>query len=333
MNRKGIMRVAALAVILSLLLIGCGSDPEEMQVSRKDSTKINIVATLFPQYDFARAIAGDKADVVLLMPPGVEAHSFEPTPSDIISINNSDLFLYTGKYMEVWSDRIIQGMDKSKSVVVDVSEGIDLVKTEDIEAEHEHEHEDLAENDEEEGEEHEHEHVYDPHIWTSPVIAKAMVNNILNAICRIDPDNAEYYSDNAEKYLGELDQLDKEFRDIVKQGKRNELIFGSRFALYYFAHEYGLDYEAAFDSCSTETEPSAKTVAHLIEEIKEEKIPVIYYAEIAEPKVAKSISEETGAEMLLFHSCHNVTREEMKQGATYLSLMRQNADNLREGLK
>lgn len=312
--------------ILLLFLTGCSSEKDVTAAKETKSDKIQIVATLFPQYDFARQIAGDKAEVTLLLPPGVESHSYEPTPSDIIKINDSDLFLYTGENMEAWAQKIIDSMpdEDSQSLVLDVSEGINLARTEDIEEEH-HQEEETAENAE-------HDHLYDPHIWTDPLNAKIMVSNIEEALCMIDPDNADYYMENAAKYSGELDALDAEFKSIVDNGKRREIIFGSRFALYYFAERYGLDYEAAFDSCSSETEPSAKTVAQLIEVIKKEKIPVIYYAEIEEPKVARSISEETGTKMLMFHSCHNITKEELKSGATYLSLMKQNAENLKKGL-
>lgn len=301
------------SVFIIFLLAGCASEPEKNVPAVKDakSDKIRVVATLFPQYDFTRQIAGDKADVTLLLPPGVESHSYEPTPSDIIKINKSDLFIYTGEYMEAWSSKIIDSMKDSgsKSLVLDVSRGVELVS------------------------EDEQEHRYDPHIWTDPLIAKVMVSNIRDALCRIDPVNADYYKKNAAKYDGELDALDAEFKTIVSGGKRNEIVFGSRFALYYFAKRYGLSYEAAFDSCSSETEPSAKTVAGLIEKIKKERIPVIYYAEIEDPKVARSISAETGAKLLLFHSCHNVTKKELEEGATYLSLMKQNAKNLKEGLE
>jgi len=302
------------------ILTGCSSKIEKPVIS-KTNNKISIVATLFPQYDFAKQIVGDKGIVTLLLPPGIESHSYEPAPSDIIKINNSNLFIYTGEYMEAWSQRIIEGMDKS-SVVLDVSKGINMIETKDIVEANQHEKDENLNN----------KNPYDPHIWTSPINAKLMVDNILDSLCEIDPDNANYYRNNAESYIAELDGLDAEFRYIVKNGTRNKIIFGSKFALYYFTKESGLSYEAVFDSCSAETEPSAKTVAHLIDEIKEQKIPVIYYEEIAKPKVAKSISEETGAKMLLFHSCHNVTKEEFNQGANYLSLMEQNTKNLKEGL-
>lgn len=312
--KKATIFLIATALFVSLMT-GCSPDPEQNvpAAERAKSDKIQIAATLFPQYDFARQIAGDKAEVTLLLPPGVESHSYEPTPSDIIKITQSDLFIYTGKYMEPWSGKIIDGMKDSgsDSLVLDVSQGIDLIRSEEDDAAH----------------------PYDPHIWTDPLIAKEMVAGIRDALCRIDPVNAEYYEENAEKYNSELDALDSEFRAVVSSGKRNEIIFGSRFALYYFAKQYGLSYKAAFDSCSSETEPSARTVAGLVKEITDKRIPVIYYAELEDPKVARSMSAETGAKLLLFHSCHNVTKEELESGATYLSLMKQNAENLKEGLQ
>lgn len=303
------------AVLFLFLLAGCAQKADQGVPAANDakSGKISIVATLFPQYDFARQIAGDKADVKLILPPGMETHSYEPTPSDVNKINNSDMFIYTGKYMEAWAGEIIAGMKDSgsKSYVLDASQGVGLLKSDDPDAEE----------------------PYDPHIWTDPLIAKQMVLNVSGALCRIDPANADYYKANTEKYNKKLDALDAEFRTVVSSGKRKEIIFGSRFALYYFAKEYGLKYAAAFDSCSSETEPSAKTVKQLIDTIKADKIPVIYYAEIEDPKVARSISEYTGAKLLLFHSCHNVTKDELESGATYLSLMEQNVKNLKEGLE
>lgn len=299
---------AAIALLIMLLLAGCAQNQEGGAASEKEKGgKLQIVATLFPQYDFARQIAGDKAEVILLLPPGVESHSFEPTPSDIIKINRSDLFLYTGEAMEIWSGRIIEGMKSagSESLVLNVSQGIKL---------------------EDDG-------VVDPHIWTDPVNAEAMAANILEALCSLDPVNADYYRANAADFSAALSDLDAEFRTIVNNGKRDKIIFGSRFALHYFVKRYGLTAESAFDSCSSETEPSVRAVAGLIEKIKKEGIPVIYYAELEDPKIARAISAETGAKQLLFHSCHNVTKEELEEGVTYLSLMKQNAEHLKEGLE
>lgn len=299
-----------------IFMTSCASDSSGFS---DDSGKIKISATLFPQYDFARQIAGDKAEITLILPSGMDSHSYEPTPADIININKSDLFIYTGEYLESWANDIVGDIDTDKTHVLDVSSGIQLVKEDD---EHHHDDED------EEG----HHHEYDPHIWTSPVIAMQMADNIAEALCETDSVNSDYYKQNAENYKKQLQELDSEFKEIVADGKRNTIYFGGKFALYYFTQEYGLDYVSAFDSCSGETEPSAKVMSEMISSIKENNIPVIYYEEIAEPTVANMIADETGAKPLLFHSCHNVTPEDFKNGTTYIDLMKQNAVNLREGL-
>lgn len=312
--------------LLVLALSGCGDEAlEEVSEVGESADKPMIVATLFPQYDFAKEIAGDKAQVTMLLPLGTESHAYEPKPSDIVKINDSDLFIYTGEHMEVWAESLLEGIDNPDGIVLDVSKGIKIEYIDHIEDDHSDEdsHEEEASN----------EHLFDPHIWTDPNNAIIMVNNILDSLCQIDPENAAYYNGRAEAYTEKLKLLDQEFREILENGSRKKVVFASKFALLYFAKQYGLQYEAAFDSCSTETEPSARTVAHLITEIKEDKLPVVYYAEMIEPKVAKSIGEETGAKALLFHSCHNVTTEEFANGASYLSLMAQNGENLREGLK
>lgn len=302
-----------------VFMTSCASDSSGFS---DDSGKIKISATLFPQYDFARQIAGDKAEITLILPSGMDSHSYEPTPADIININKSDLFIYTGEYLESWANDIVGDIDTDKTHVLDVSSGIQLVKEDD-----EHHHDDEDEHHEEE-----HHHEYDPHIWTSPVIAMQMADNITEALCETDSVNSDYYKQNAENYKKQLQELDSEFKEIVADGKRNTIYFGGKFALYYFTQEYGLDYVSAFDSCSGETEPSAKVMSEMISSIKENNIPVIYYEEIAEPTVANMIADETGAKPLLFHSCHNVTPEDFRNGTTYIDLMKQNAVNLREGL-
>lgn len=305
--------------VMFILMTACSSSENNTENS---SDKIKISATLFPQYDFARQIAGDKADISLLLPSGMDSHSYEPTPADIISISKSDMFIYTGEYLESWANDIVSDIDNEKTYVLDVSHDIQLVKEDE-----EHHH------DDEEEEESGHHHEYDPHIWTSPVIAMQMVDNIADALCEIDSENSEYYRTNADNYKSELSELDSDFRKVVAEGKRNTIYFGGKFAMYYFTQEYGLDYVSAFDSCSGETEPSAKVMSEIISGIKENNIPVIYYEEIAEPVVANMIADETGAKPLLLHSCHNVTPAEFKDGVTYIDLMKQNVINLREGLQ
>jgi zinc transport system permease protein len=278
--------------------------------------KLTITTTLFPQYDFAKAIAGDKADVTMILPLGSESHNYEPSPSDVIAIDQSDMFIYTGDYMEGWVSNIVGNLNDT--MVVDVSQGITLDKVED--------------EDEEHSTDDGHHHDYDPHIWTSPRNAMVIVDNITNALCELDSQNADYYQSNAQEYKLKLQNLDDEFQSVVDNGNTNKIFFGGKFALYYLARDYGLEYTSAYDSCSDETEPSAKAVANIISQMKQQHIPVIFYEELTNPTVAETIANETGATPLLFHSCHNVSKEEFESGATYLSLMEQNVENLRIAL-
>lgn len=307
-----------------IFLFGCGQDKTESAANNdaKDNGKVQIIATLFPQYDFARIVGGDKVEVTKLLPGGVESHSYEPTPSDIIEINESDMFLYTGDIMEPWAATIIEGIDSKSLSIVDVSQNVTLLSSEE-------DHEEDAEDAHEESKEH---GGYDPHIWTDPTCAMIMVDNICTALKEKDPENADYYESNAKEYKEKLQGLDDEIKNIVANGERKEMIFGGRFAFLYFTQHYGLTYEAAIDSCSDSGEPSAKKIAELVDEINEEQIPVIYYEELSSTKVAESIASETGASLLLLHSCHNVTDEDLKNGVTYLSLMEENAKNLKKGL-
>ena len=313
-----------------VLLVGCDTDSKMGSVS----DKLQIVTTLFPQYDFARVIGGDKVDVTLLLPAGMESHSYEPTPADIIKINKADLFIYTGESMEQWAHSIIESVDSNEVYVLDVSKNVPLLAPNStVEDNHDHEDENHDHDAEVEvGHVHSegdgHNHTYDPHIWTSPKNAMIMVNNILEALCEVDSENADYYKDNANAYLAELEELDHELKDVVANAKRDTIYHGGRFAMQYLTNQYGIHYVSA----PFEAEPSAALVAQMIKEIKEQNIPVIYYEELVDPKISQMISDETGAKMLLLHSCHNVSKEDFNNGVTYLSLMKQNVENLKVGL-
>lgn len=336
---KKILYILLLAALYMGILAGCTGNPSDSSVSEQPSDRLTVVATLFPQYDFAREIAGDKADIFLLLPPGMESHSFEPTPGDIITIHNSDIFLYTGAEMEPWVSGIVDNIEETV-VVADLSHGIELCKEEHNHVHEEepctdesHEHEDGYVHVEETLEhDHGHSHEYNPHIWTSPVLAMTMVKNIMDAFVSADPANASYYTANGEAYLEKLHELDHHFREIVAQADFDTIYVGSKFSLLYFMEEYGLHYVAAYDSCEEEAEPSIKRVVSMIKSMKESGITSVYYQELIEPYIAETIAEATGGETYLFHSCHNVSRDDLNSGVTYLSLMEQNAINLEKGL-
>lgn len=337
--RKIITLFMTATLVLSMCSCGIG------KYADLDENKLLIVTTLFPQYDFAKQIAGDKAEVVLLLSPGVESHDFEPTPSDIILINQADLFIYTGDEMEPWVATILEGIDNEELNVLDVSEGIEVI-CEEENHEHNHVHEESEGQEETDHSEeddiifgesdhtgHDHSHSADPHIWTSPVNAMQMVECIEQALVERDGENSEFYQENAHEYIHQLEEVDGEIREIVEHADKRTIYFGGRFAMSYFADEYGLNYVAAFDSCQAESEPSARLIVKIIEKMQEDDAKYVFYEEMTDPKAAGIIAEEIGGEILLLHSCHNVSKAEMEEGVTYLSLMKQNAENLGKALQ
>jgi zinc transport system substrate-binding protein len=288
-----------------------------------------VVATIFPPWDFVRAIAGISGDggaaesgveLTMLLKPGSESHSYEPSPQDIIAIQNCDVFIYVGGESDEWVDRVLDSMDTSRMKIISLMDCVEVVEEEIVEGMEE-------EEEEEEGP------AYDEHVWTSPRNASLIVQKISGALCEADPNRAALYQANTAAYQKELDALDGTFREITGGAARRTLIFGDRFPFRYFTDAYGLDYYAAFPGCSTETECSAATLAFLINKVKAEKIPVVFHIEFSNGKIADAVAEGSGAEKRLLHSVHNVSRDELASGASYLGLMKQNAETLRATLR
>lgn len=301
-------RLIAILLCLCLMLCGCAAQPEKPH----DETKLQIVCTSFPAYDFAREIAGDRAELTLLIKPGSEVHSYEPTPKDMIRIQESDLFICNGGESEQWAKTLITPelntiyMMDCVDTVEESADGI--YNAEDGEPE------------------------LDEHVWTSPLNAIKISEEICNALCKLNTDNAEAYKTNFAAYKAQLMALDREFRQVIKNSGKHTLVFADRFPMRYFALEYGLDCYAAFPGCSSETEPSAKTVAYLIDRVREDKIPAVLYMEFSNQKMADVICEDTGCKKLPFYSAHSVSAEQFEQGVSYLDLMRINLNSLKEAL-
>ena len=301
-------RLIAALLCLCLMLCGCTAQPEKPH----DETKLQIVCTSFPAYDFAREIAGDRAELTLLIKPGSEVHSYEPTPKDMIRIQESDLFICNGGESEQWAKTLITPelntiyMMDCVDTVEESADGI--YNAEDGEPE------------------------LDEHVWTSPLNAIKISEEIFNVLCKLDTDNAEAYKTNFTAYKAQLMALDREFRQVIKNSGKHTLVFADRFPMRYFALEYGLDCYAAFPGCSSETEPSAKTVAYLIDRVRENKIPAVLYMEFSNQKMADVICEDTGCKKLPFYSAHSVSAEQFEQGVSYLDLMRINLNSLKEAL-
>ena len=320
--------------LFMLSLAGCGSES-----TLTTGEGLNIVASVFPAYDFSREIAGDMANVTLLIPPGTEIHGFEPTPQDIIRIENCDLLVCNGGESEEWVEEILEGSDRDIKVLrmMDCVEAVEEETKEGMQsAGHAHSHEHEEEHDDHDEHEHEHEHEhekeFDEHVWSSPVNALKICEEICRALCESDVANTDHYTENCRSYTSKLSELDAEIRETVEKAKNTTVVFADRFPVRYFVEEYGLDYYAAFPGCAEDTEPSAKTVAFLIDRVREQNLPVVFYIEFSNGKMADIISEDTGCRKLMFHSCQNISSDEFRRGITYLELMEKNADNLMEAL-
>lgn len=318
---KRLISIIPVILLFSFLLAGCGKSDEAASNNNSDGgDKISVVTTIFAPYDFIREIAGQEADVTMLLPPASESHSFEPTPQDIIKIQNCDVFVYVGGESDEWVDGILESMDTEDMKIVTLMDLVDTVEEEVVEGMEE-------EEEEEEG------IAYDEHVWTSPKNAELIVQSLSDTLCEVDKANVSVYEENTAEYLKKLDELDKAFQEVVDAGVRKTIIFGDRFPFRYFADAYGLDYFAAFPGCSTETECSAATIAFLIDKVEEENIPVVFHVELSNGKIADTISESTGAKVVLLHACHNISKEDFEKGVSYLELMTQNVENLKEALQ
>ncbi|MDR2649338.1 MAG: metal ABC transporter substrate-binding protein [Clostridiales bacterium] len=322
---KRIISIAIASLLAAALPAGCGG----IAATDSHDDKINVVATIFPPYDFTRSIAGDKAEISMLLPPASESHSFEPTPQDIIKIQNCDIFIYVGGESDEWVNSILDSIDVSRMKIVTLMDCVEVVEEEIVEGMQDDE-EDTRDDEEETDEEHEHE--YDEHVWTSPRNAKLIVQRISDTLCGTDPGNAAIYKANTDAYIAVLDELDSKFQGVVDTAARGTIVFGDRFPFRYFADAYGLDYYAAFPGCSTETEASAATVAFLIDKVKTEQIPVVFHIELSNAKMADTIAEAAGAKVLELHAGHNISKADFESGKTYIDIMTANIEALREAL-
>ena len=326
-------RIASLflALVLAFSLCACAAPAE-----KADDGRLQIVTTLFPYYDFARAIAGDRADVTLLLSPGREAHSFEPTPLDAVTISESDVFLYNGGEGEYWVDSMLDAAGENIAVVARMMDYVDALDEEYVEGMqgadgHDHDHDD-HDHDHEEDEHDSDEVEYDEHIWTSPKNAVVLCRAICDAICKADPANEDFYRANCDDYCAQIEALDARFASLCESAPRKLLVFADRFPMLYFCREFGLDYRAAFHGCSGDTEPSLATIKFLIDKVEDEGIPVVYTIDLGTKKVAAVVSECTGAAVETLYSMQTVSRADFDAGETYLTLMERNYEALRKGL-
>lgn len=283
------------------------------QNSISDIKKLKVVTTLFPIYDFAKNIGKDKIEVMLLLPPGVEAHSFELTPGDVIRINQADILIYTNKFMEPWISDIIKGVTNKNLLIVNTSEDIKLIPAV------------FHDADEPAGS-------MDPHIWLDFDNAKMMVNSIAKAFIDKDTSNKAFYEKNAIHYNQLLADLDKDYKSTIISCKLKKIIYAGHYAFGYLAKRYGLDYIAA-QGISPDSEPTVRDLAVLIDQINKDNIKYVFYEELASPRIAEMLSKETNTDLLLLNAAHNISKEQLEKGISFTEIMKNNLNNLKIGLE
>lgn len=309
--KKGSLLIASLAILF--IMVGCGN-----QEATKDSTKLQIVTSFYPMYDFTQNVAGDNAEVSVLMKAGTEPHDYEPSAKDIAKIADSDVFVYNSKEMETWVSSVLTNIDTKKTVVVDASQGIDLLEGNHSDDETEAEHEG-------------HSHAHDPHIWLDPVLAQKQVDTIKEGIIKADTKNKETYEKNALAYKEKLAALNEKFEMGLKNAE-NRTFVTQHAAFAYLANHYDLE-QVAIAGLSPDQEPSPAKLAELNDFIKENNIKIIYFAETASPKIAKTVANETGAKLEVLSPIEGITQEEQEKGVDYIKVMEKNLEALEKAIK
>lgn len=332
------------------VLTGCGNSAEA-EKQTEGTEKATIICTVFPEYDWVCAILGDlkeEYDVQLLLNSGVDIHSYQPTAEDIARISKCDLFVYTGGVSENWiEDTLKSAVNEQMQVVTLMDELGERVKTEEIVEGMEHHHEDegvYAEDghvhEDEEGlteDEHVHEEAtgYDEHVWLSLKNAEILVDSLAEALALLDEENAGVFEQNAAAYIEKLEQLDGAYEKAVEEAELDTLLFGDRFPFRYLTEDYGLNYYAAFTGCSAETEASFETIAFLAEKLDELELTAVMVIESSDQKLAQTIigsTQKKDQKILVMNSLQSVNRTDMENGASYLSIMEENLEVLKEAL-
>ena len=333
-----------------------------MTASAFAEDKLSIVCTTFPQYDWVRQILGAHADDVeltLLLDNGIDLHNYQPTAADIAKISSSDLFIYVGGESDGWVGDVLATAQNPNLKTVNMLESVEAKEEETVEGmqeeEHDHDHgEEFTEEDiedrtladlapaslDKEGildmlTDHEHEVEYDEHVWLSLRNAEKLTQVIADALSELDPDNDAVYQENAGNYIAQLNELDNQYKDAVTSGQRKTILFADRFPFRYLADDYGLTYYAAFVGCSAETEASFETIAFLAKKVDELKLPVVLTIEGDNHSIAKTVvssTQEKNQKILVMNSLQSVTANDIADGESYLGIMTENLEVLKEAL-
>ncbi|WP_443147160.1 metal ABC transporter substrate-binding protein [Paenibacillus sp. KACC 21273] len=333
MKKKSWIKLPLIALLsMSTLLAACGnnSDSASSTAGTSSSTasgdKLHIVTSFYPMQEFTSKVAGDLADVQVLVPAGTEPHDWEPTAQDIAKMTDADMLVYNGGGVESWIDQVKDTLGDSGPKLVDASNGIQLMAS----TEEEHEGEEAG-HEEEHATEEAHDHgEFDPHVWLSPIQAQTEVRNIETGLTALDPNHAADYKKNADAYIAELQKLDAEYKAGLSNVKRKDFIT-QHAAFAYLAHDYGLT-QVPIAGLSPEQEPSAEAMAKIVDFAKQNNVKTIFFETLVSSNVAKTIADEVGAKTAVLNPLEGLTSEETSAGENYISVMRTNLAALEKAL-
>jgi len=306
-----IKKLFLFSLVLFSFFLACQPAEDE----GKSDGKLKVVATIFPIYDFACNIGGDRVKVTMLLPPATDAHNYELKPEDIVKVSKADIFLFTNFEMEQWAYKIIKAAgEKTNVLAVETGSGTVLLPLID-------------------GDEHEkHISKFDPHIWLDLDNAQKMVDNIATAFVKKDSRNSDYYLKNAQEYKIKLIALDQRYRTELVKCQTKTILHAGHWAFAYLAKKYNLIYVAA-SNVTADAEPTPQKIVSLIEQVKAKNISYIYYEDLVAPRLAQTIAQETGAGLLKLRNGHDISKKDMKSGLSFISLMEDNLNTLKKGMQ
>lgn len=331
---KKFLGVIAAVLSVAIIFVACSNgrnNNENTTKNNDDNTKLSIVTTIFPEYDWVRQILGENqanVDLTMLLDKGVDLHSYQPSADDMVKVSKCDLFIYVGGESDTWVDDALKSAQNKNMKVINLLDvlGNSVKEEEQVEGMQ-------AEEEEEEGEEEGPE--YDEHVWLSLKNAKTLCSSIADALCEIDSKNANVYKKNLNEYTKNLDALDKEYQQAVNGAKYDTLVFGDRFPFRYMVDDYFLKYYAAFVGCSAETEASFETIKFLANKVDKLGVTTVLTIEDPKHKIAQTVVENTkekNQKILALNSMQSVTSDDVKNGETYLNVMQSNLDVLKQAL-
>lgn len=338
---KKFLTAGLTAVLSAACVFGVGMQTAEAKTKEDSDGKLKIVATIFPEYDWTKAVLGDRledVELTMLLDNGTDMHSFQPAVKDIMRVSSCDLLIYVGGESDQWLEDALESAQNEKMKTINLMEVLeDRLKEEElVEGMQGHRHSHEEDHNHEDEHDHEHEEEFDEHVWTSLRNASVVCDAIAETLGEMDSANKELYQENADAYKEQLNALDEEFQKTVDSADQKTLVFADRFPFRYFVDDYGLDYYAAFSGCSAESEASFKTITFLAEKIDSLDTETVLTIEKSDDRIAKTVIENTqtkNQQVREFNSMQAITSEEIAEGTNYLTLMKENLDVLKEALQ